>query len=82
MQSSFVKGLTLLKALNFFQIRFTIFQKASKIKVVKTDTGDEYYGQYDETERILDHFLVSIIQDYGANAQYTVLDTSKQNALV
>jgi len=55
-------------------------QLDGKMKVVRFDRDDEYYGRYDETRQHPDPFS-KFLQKCGIYAQYIMPDTPQQNGV-
>jgi len=51
-----------------------------KVKIVKSNRGDEYYGKYDESGQHLDPFA-KFLERRGIFAQYTMSGTPQQNGV-
>ena len=64
-------------SLKAFKAKVELRQE-KKIKVIHSDVGGEYYGRYDETECNPRPFA-KYLQEYGIDAQYTILGTPQQN---
>ncbi|WKA12495.1 hypothetical protein VitviT2T_029871 [Vitis vinifera] len=56
-------------------------QLGKPIKVVKSNTGGEYYGRYDETRRNPGPF-VKFLLECSIDARYTIPNTPQQNGVV
>ena len=52
-----------------------------KVKIVRFDRGDEYYGKYDELGQNLSPFA-KFLERHGICAQYTMPGTPQQNGVV
>ena len=62
-----------------FKVKMEL-QKNKKLKAIRSDMGDEFYGKYDETGRNSGPFAI-YLREYGIDAQYTMLDTPQQNGV-
>ncbi len=56
-------------------------QKDLKIKIVRSDRGEEYYGRYAEKGQISGPFAM-ILKEEGIITQYTMPATPQQNGVV
>ena len=55
-------------------------QLDKKIKIVRSDRGDEYYGQYDESRQNPGPFA-KFLEKHDIRAQYTMLGTPQLNGV-
>jgi hypothetical protein len=55
-------------------------QRNKKIKAIRSNRGDEYYGRYDETGQNAGPFA-RFLEAYKIEAQYTMLGTPQQNGV-
>ena len=64
------------QAIDIFEMFITEVgrQLDKKIKILRSDRGDEYYGRYDESGQNLGHFS-KFLEKHGICAQYTMLGT-------
>ena len=58
---------------------FKVFKaKVEKIKIVRSDRSEEYYGRYTENEQAPSPFA-KFLQEHGIFAQYTLPGSPNQN---
>ena len=62
-----------------FKVKMEL-QFGKLIKAVKSDTGGEYYGRYDEIKQNLGPFAKFLLE-CSIDARYTMSDTSQQNGV-
>jgi transposase InsO family protein len=56
-------------------------QKEKKIKIVRSDKGEEYYGRYTKKGQMIRPFA-KFLKEKGIVAQYTMSGTPQQNGVV